>query len=812
MAELQTVAAVFDVLKLAWTAGLFLKKVKDADKIAIELHDRVDRLTQVLESVRAVLQERQRLGVSSSSPDGQSVALRIGGSIKSCNSFLTALEKKVDGFDTTKVSIKTLVDRFKIALKHPAIAKRQNDLEARISVLQTDLVVLQLFDQAHTQSRIGTNHTELFATLSKLSAQVNNGNKLLKLLLHKQRNQSVPSEVDEAIDINEGVGDNDAIELLTDCLRAAEDVHETYTSQYAPDDRSVRFQRRVFPDQQTDSMSGYATPRSDEMPISPGRSLNSFMFEQQPPPIEDIQDVDHEDIWPLELLNENITGYRDRADKELDSGHFVQAETNLNSAIQYSEMRERHYCVAFSDRLQMQEYIAFLYQKQGKYGEAVAKVHQLLRENTVHGHDTSTIVVENESILARQHQLLGSIYFDRHQHASGPALSHSVDDVANAEKHTRKAFNKRYEILRQGEGSSEEMDKHNDCIELLIKILQARDKTVEANALSRIVSDTTSTKSDSLRRVSTGIARQIPEYDIVENKHELLIDAIQAGDADQVHALLASKDFHIDRPCKHGKTALMYAVEKGDENTVNKLLDPDVGADINTTNKRGFTALHLAAGLGRPEMVRCLLQHDADLHAKDPRGETPIVKAIKEDQTTIIQILFDEGADMNTKNADEWSLLHHAVHRPTISTTQMILDIAPELRDAVDQAGKTALHYCAEIEVLDHANVLLSHKHRADVNAVDSCSRTPLYFAASKASNARRENMVRLLLKHGAQWDEARQPLRSRDYAALRQFFSTSRRDSALERRDSVSTLGTVGTTSTGLTKLSRIFSTRMNK
>lgn len=37
MAELETMAAALDSLKAAYEVGIFLKKVKDADRLAIEI-------------------------------------------------------------------------------------------------------------------------------------------------------------------------------------------------------------------------------------------------------------------------------------------------------------------------------------------------------------------------------------------------------------------------------------------------------------------------------------------------------------------------------------------------------------------------------------------------------------------------------------------------------------------------------------------------------------------------------------------------------------------------------------------------------
>lgn len=142
--EVQTVSAVFDLLKLAVAAGKFLKKVKDADKIAGEVHERVERLTQVLDGVRAVILKRRQAGASSTFDDDTAVESRINQSARACYELLRDLEQKVGGFEKQATSFSALVERVKIALRQPIIVKRQTDLEARISILQTELVVLQL--------------------------------------------------------------------------------------------------------------------------------------------------------------------------------------------------------------------------------------------------------------------------------------------------------------------------------------------------------------------------------------------------------------------------------------------------------------------------------------------------------------------------------------------------------------------------------------------------------------------------------------------------------------------------------------------
>ena len=142
MAELQTLTAVTALIKLTWTAGEFLAKVKNADGLAREVCDRVERLRGVLESVHVVLKRRYEHGVATSMTSGDPVEGRICDSVVACHHFLSTLQSEVGSFETG--SAPKLVDRFRLACRHSSITRRQTDLEARISILQTELVVLQL--------------------------------------------------------------------------------------------------------------------------------------------------------------------------------------------------------------------------------------------------------------------------------------------------------------------------------------------------------------------------------------------------------------------------------------------------------------------------------------------------------------------------------------------------------------------------------------------------------------------------------------------------------------------------------------------
>ena len=145
LGELQTVSALLDVIKLAYQASKFLKKVRNADALCSEIYDEVARLQGVLNSIFKVIESRDEYEESSKSDDYQ-VVIRVRESVLACGKALSDLEDKLGGFDVKESNSQTasLTSRVKIAFNHPSIRRIQRELRVRLSIMQTDLAVLQL--------------------------------------------------------------------------------------------------------------------------------------------------------------------------------------------------------------------------------------------------------------------------------------------------------------------------------------------------------------------------------------------------------------------------------------------------------------------------------------------------------------------------------------------------------------------------------------------------------------------------------------------------------------------------------------------
>lgn len=107
------------------------------------------------------------------------------------------------------------------------------------------------------------------------------------------------------------------------------------------------------------------------------------------------------------------------------------------------------------------------------------------------------------------------------------------------------------------------------------------------------------------------------------------------------------------------ETAMRQAAKKANPADMTRLLDK--GANINSTDLHGYTALHLAAGEGRGACVDILLKRGANVDARCAPsiftstctfngGQTPLMIAAQMSYPSIVQKLLAAGADPKAKS------------------------------------------------------------------------------------------------------------------------------------------------------------------
>ena len=103
---------------------------------------------------------------------------------------------------------------------------------------------------------------------------------------------------------------------------------------------------------------------------------------------------------------------------------------------------------------------------------------------------------------------------------------------------------------------------------------------------------------------------------------------------------------------------LRVAAERHDLKEVKALLK--MGADVNATNRFGWTPLHCAARSGYVHVVRYLVDRGAHSEAADGEGQTPLLLAVRNGRVGVVEYLAKHGANVNAAENEGWTPLQIA--------------------------------------------------------------------------------------------------------------------------------------------------------
>jgi hypothetical protein len=181
-------------------------------------------------------------------------------------------------------------------------------------------------------------------------------------------------------------------------------------------------------------------------------------------------------------------------------------------------------------------------------------------------------------------------------------------------------------------------------------------------------------------------AERTAEITTAVSQSREMMAAMKGGDETAVKALLADNPALVNTIAEDGLFAVVTAAYHQQQGIVQALLEAganletfeaavvgdldklkenlaDYPEELNAYSRDGYTPLQLASFFGHEEMVNYLLSEGGDIHAVSQNAMRiqPIHAAAANGNLVILKVLLEKGADVNAKQADDYTPLAQAI-------------------------------------------------------------------------------------------------------------------------------------------------------
>ena len=181
----------------------------------------------------------------------------------------------------------------------------------------------------------------------------------------------------------------------------------------------------------------------------------------------------------------------------------------------------------------------------------------------------------------------------------------------------------------------------------------------------------------------------------------LVFAAVAATFAASAMAAESPGDTLIAAAKAHDAETAMYALQQG--------------ADAQTKESDGTTALHYAAHNGDEVLSEKLLKAKADPNARNEFGTTPLAEAAEIGDAGVIKLLLKAGADVESRNPEGQTALMAVARTGNVEAAKLLLKAGADVNAIEAWGGQSALMWAAARQQPEMIKLLVAHN--ANVNA-----------------------------------------------------------------------------------------------
>ncbi len=169
------------------------------------------------------------------------------------------------------------------------------------------------------------------------------------------------------------------------------------------------------------------------------------------------------------------------------------------------------------------------------------------------------------------------------------------------------------------------------------------------------------------------------------------------GFHDLVKHLITKHPQDVNADGGHYMRPLVAALAGGHFQTADLLRHNGANPDVQGLHGKR-TPLHSAADHQKFEVVQKLIEYDADTHAEDETGWTPLhwaSQGLYFKDGSALRLLLEHGANIDARTGDGWTPLHMASYNEALEVVRLLLEYGADV-EAKNSRGETALQEATE--------------------------------------------------------------------------------------------------------------------